>query len=94
MSIDNFLLDEIALVSDEQLVDALGGVAVDFLKPLLDVVEGVHIGDVIDDDDAVCTAVVRGGDGTEALLSGRVPNLELDSLSFELDGANFLQRNE
>lgn len=30
------------------------------------------IRDIIDDDDAVCSTVVRGGDGTEALLTYQV----------------------
>lgn len=71
--IDDLLLRHIALVANEQLVDALGGVPVDFLQPLLDVVERVHVGDVVDDADAVGAAVVRGGDCAEALLAGRVP---------------------
>ena len=45
------------------------------LQPLLDVVEGLLVGDVVDHDDAVRAPVVAGGDGTEALLAGRVPDL-------------------
>lgn len=71
--VDDLLLGHIALVADEQLVDALGGVPVNLLQPLLDVVERVHVGDVVDDADAVGAAVVRGGDCAEALLAGRVP---------------------
>lgn len=33
------LISHIALVADQKLVYALGGVAIDFLEPLLDVVE-------------------------------------------------------
>ena len=32
--------------------------------------------------------VVRGGDGPEALLAGSVPNLELDGLPLQVNGAN------
>ena len=56
--LDNLLVGHIALVTDEKLVDALGGVAVNLLQPLLDVVERIHIGHIVDDADAVGTAVV------------------------------------
>ncbi len=71
--VDYLLLRHIALVADEQLVDALGRIPVDFLQPLLDVVERVHVGHIVDDADAVGAAVVRGGDCAEALLAGGVP---------------------
>lgn len=71
--LDNLLVRHVALVADEQLVDALGGVAVNLLEPLLDVVERVHVGHVVDDADAVRTTVVRRRDCAEALLAGRVP---------------------
>mmetsp|Transcript_8630 Transcript_8630/g.24220 ORF Transcript_8630/g.24220 Transcript_8630/m.24220 type:complete len:319 (-) Transcript_8630:1038-1994(-) len=85
---DDPLGRQVGLVADEELVDILAGVAVDLVEPLLDVVEGFVVGDVVDDDDAVGAAVVRGGDGAEALLAGGVPNLELDGLAVELDGAD------
>lgn len=56
--VDNLLCGQIALVADKQLVDVLASVAVDLLKPLLHVVERLLIGHVVDDDDAVGTAVV------------------------------------
>lgn len=56
--LDDLLVRHIALVADEQLVDALGGVPVDLLQPLLDVVEAVHVGDVVDNADAVGAPVV------------------------------------
>lgn len=71
--VHDLLVGHIALVADEQLVDAFGGVAVDLLQPLLDVVEAVHVGDVVDDADAVRAAVVGAGDCAEALLARRVP---------------------
>ena len=85
---DDPLGRQVGLVADEELVDILAGVAVDLVEPLLDVVEGFVVGDVVHDDDAVGAAVVRGGDGAEALLAGGVPNLELDGLAVELDGAD------
>ena len=69
----DLLVLHIALVADEQLVDALGGVSVNLLKPLLDVVEGVHVGHIVDHADAVGTTVVGRGDGTEPFLASSVP---------------------
>jgi hypothetical protein len=67
--LDDLLVRHIGLVADQELVDALGGVSVNLLQPLLDVVERVHVGDIVDDADAVGAAVVRGCDGPEALLA-------------------------
>lgn len=73
--LDDLLVRHIALVADEQLVDALSGVAVDLLQPLLDVVERVHVGHIVDNADAMGATVVGGGDGAEALLAGGIPLL-------------------
>ena len=43
-----------------------------------DISKGVARGDVVDHDDAVRAAVVRGSDCAEALLPGRVPNLKFN----------------
>jgi hypothetical protein len=71
--LDNLLVRHIALVSYEQLVDTLSGVPVDLLQPLLDVVEAVHIRDIVDDADAVGTPVVGRGDCAETFLAGGIP---------------------
>lgn len=55
---NDLLVCHIALVADEELVNTLGCVTVNFLQPLLDVVERVHVGDIIDDTNTVSTAVV------------------------------------
>ena len=69
---------QIGLVADQQLVDVFRGVSVNFVEPLLDIVEGFHVGDIVNHDNAVSSAVVRRRNGSEALLARRVPNLELD----------------
>lgn len=56
--LDNLLIRHIALVAYEQLVDTLSGISVNLLEPLLDVVERLHIGDIVDDADTVGTTVV------------------------------------
>lgn len=71
----DLLVLHIALVTNKQLVDTLGGVAVDLLEPLLHVVEGVHVGNIVNHTDAVGTAVVGRGDGTETFLAGSIPLL-------------------
>jgi hypothetical protein len=71
--LDHLLVRHVALVSYEQLVDALRGVPVDLLQPLLDVVKAVHVRDIVDDADAVGAAVVGRSDGAEPFLAGRVP---------------------
>jgi len=58
------------------------------MEPLLDIVEGFVVGNVVNDDDAVSTAVVRGSNCAETLLAGGVPNLELDGLAVELNGTD------
>lgn len=78
--LDDLLVRHIALVADKELVDALGGVTVNLLQPLLDVVESVHIGHVVDDADAVSATVVRRGDGAEALLASCIPLQQIQLL--------------
>jgi hypothetical protein len=87
---DDTLGRQIRLVAHQELVDVFAGVPVNFVQPLLYVVEGFVISDIIDDNNAVGTAVVRRCNGTETLLSGRVPNLKFDCLAIEFNGADFL----
>jgi len=87
--IDHLLGRHIGLVADEQLVDRLGGVAVDLLEPLLDVVVCDLVRHVIDDDDSVRPAIIRRRDRPEPLLPCRVPDLKFDGFPVELNGSNF-----
>ena len=63
---------EVALVADQQLVHVLRSIPVDLVEPLLHVVERLEVGHVVDDDDAVGSSVVGGGDGSESLLTSLV----------------------
>jgi hypothetical protein len=56
--LDHLLVCHIGLVAHEELVNALGRITVDLLEPLLHVVERVHVGDIVDDTDAVRAPVV------------------------------------
>ena len=77
----------VILVADQDPVDHLA-VLVDLVQPALHVGEALAAGDVVDDDDAVRAAVVGAGDGAEALLARRVPDLQLHLLPVQLDCAN------
>ncbi len=81
---------EIALITHKEFVHVFACIPVNFMKPLLDIIEGFIVSHVINDNDTVSPSVVGWGDGTEALLSSSVPNLELDCLSVKLNCADFL----
>ena len=57
----------------------------DVSDPVLDIVEGFFIGDIVDQHDAHGPTVIGRGDGAEPLLSRRVPYLQLDLLPVQLD---------
>lgn len=79
--LDDLLVSHIALVTYKQLVDAVGGVTVDLLEPLLDVVERIHVGNIIDDADTVSATVVRARDSPEAFLARSVPLVAVSAMS-------------
>ena len=56
--LNDLLVRHIALVANKQLVDALSCISVNLLQPLLHVVEGVHVCDIVDNADAVGASVV------------------------------------
>jgi len=91
--LNDLLVGHIALVTDEKLVDTLGGVTVNLLQPLLDVVERVHIGHIVDDADAVGATVVGGCDGSETFLAGGVP-LQLYHMSARGKSLGIIERND
>lgn len=62
------------------------------MQPLLYVVKGFLVRNVVNNDDTMGSTVVRGCDGTETLLSGSIPDLELDSFCVELNSADFLTK--
>ena len=81
--VDDLLVRHIALVSYKKLVYALCSVAIDLLKPLLDVIERIHVCHIVDNTNAVCTAIVRGGNGSESLLTCSVPLALMSALRHE-----------
>ena len=81
----------IALVANEDARDVVRGVLLNLAHPVLDGAEALSVGDVVSHDDAVSALVVAARDGLKALLAGSVPNLELNGLSVDIDGSDFLQ---
>jgi hypothetical protein len=88
---DDTFARQIGLVSHEQLVDILRGISINFMQPLLYIVERLLVRDIIDDDNSMSAAVIRRGDRTETFLSCCIPDLELDGLSIKFNGADFLK---
>jgi hypothetical protein len=78
----------VALVANEDAGDVIGGVLLDLIHPVLNGTEALTVGDVVGHDDAVGSLVVAACYRLESLLSSGIPDLELDGLSVDLDGAN------
>jgi hypothetical protein len=49
-------------------------------EPVLNVIEGLHVGAVVHKNDAHCSFVVGLGNGSKSLLTSCVPHLQLHSL--------------
>ena len=81
-------VSHVALVSDKDAGDVVGGVLLDLVHPVLDRGEALAVSDVVSYDDTVSALVVGRGDGLEALLAGGVPDLQLDGLSVDLDSTD------
>ena len=79
---------QIGLVAHQDASDVVLSVLFNFAHPGVDGVEGIAVSDVIDDNDAVGALVVAGSNSLEALLAGRVPNLELADLVVNVDGTD------
>lgn len=62
----------------------------DLVHPVLNSAEALAVGDVVSHDDTVSTLIIAGSDGLETLLASSVPDLELNGLSVDLNGSNFL----
>jgi hypothetical protein len=85
------LAGQIGLVANQQFVDILCCISVNFVEPLLDIVERFLVGDIVDNNNSMGATVIRRSDGAETFLSCGIPNLKLDGLSVQFDGTDFLQ---
>ena len=64
------------------------------MEPLLDIVEGLVVSHVVNNDDAMSSSVVGRGDSAETFLPRSIPDLELDRFTVELNRADFLRRRK
>lgn len=80
-------MSQIALVSDQHDDDVRIGVVSELLQPPSDVLIGLVLGDIVNQQGSDCASVVCGGNGSVSLLSGGIPDLRLDRLCVNLDGS-------
>ena len=79
------LLHEVALVAHEHNADIIVGELLDFLHPLLDIIESLSVGHIKNYDDSVCASVVARCEGPKPFLARSVPYLKLDVLLVHFD---------
>ena len=59
------LVLQVALVAHQDFDDVRTGMLSDFSEPSLDVLEGLAVSNIVDEDASMCAFVVGGGDGLE-----------------------------
>lgn len=84
---DSPQVPQIALVSDKHDDDIGIGVIPQLLQPSRDVLVGLVLADVVDEEGTNSASVVGGCNGAVSLLTGGIPNLSLDRLGIDLDGS-------
>lgn len=85
---DLSIVFEIALVTNQDLSNVWTSVGLDFVQPVLDILETLSIGDVINQNDSISSFIVSGGNGFESFLPGGIPDMELDGLVVALYVSN------
>jgi len=71
----------IALVAQQHAYNVRRSMFTDLLHPSSNTVKGLFTVNVVHQENAHGTSIVRSGNGAKPLLTGRVPYLHLDSLS-------------
>lgn len=79
-------MSQIALVSNQHNDDVGISVIPQFLEPSRDILVGLVLADVVNEQGSHSAAVVGGGNGAVSLLAGGIPDLGLDRLGVDLDG--------
>jgi hypothetical protein len=79
---------QIALVSHQHDDNVCVGMVAELFQPAGDVLVGLVLGDVVDEEGTDCAAVVGTGDCAVTLLAGGIPDLSLDGLVVNLDAAS------
>jgi hypothetical protein len=80
-------MPQIALVSDKHDDNVGVGMVAQLLQPPCDVLVGLVLADVVDEQRSDGAAVVCGGNSAVSLLAGGIPDLSLDGFGVDLDGA-------
>ncbi len=80
-------MPQIALVTHEHNDDVGVGMVAQLLQPPCHVLVCLVLADIVDKQSADCASVVCGGDGSVSLLACGIPDLGLDGLGVNLDGA-------
>ena len=65
----------VAFIAQDHLLHVGRGMLFDVPDPVLDVVEGLFVGDVVDQHDAHGAPVIRCRNRSKSLLTRRVPDL-------------------
>jgi len=82
---DHLLVEHVALVAHQNLVDVNVRVLLDLCDPIANGFKRATVRHIIDQENALCPPKVRGRNGPKALLSRRIPNLHLDLFVIHLD---------
>lgn len=81
-------MSQIALVS-HQHDDNVGICMISqLLEPSCNVLVGLVLADVVNEQGADSTSIVSGGNGAVSFLTGGIPDLGLDRLGIDLDGSS------
>lgn len=83
-------IGHIALIADQNARDVVRCVFLDLVHPVLDRTETLAVGDVVSHDDTVSTLIIAGSNSLETFLTCSIPDLELNGLSVDFNGSNFL----
>mmetsp|Transcript_58999 Transcript_58999/g.144706 ORF Transcript_58999/g.144706 Transcript_58999/m.144706 type:complete len:245 (-) Transcript_58999:186-920(-) len=86
--VNHLLVEHVALVANQDLVDVVRSMLLDLADPVANVVKRLLICHIVHQQDPHGTAVVRRCDSPEPLLPRRIPDLELEALPLLLDSAN------
>lgn len=73
-------MSQIALVPNQHNDNVGVGMVPQLLEPSCDVLVGLVLADVVNEESADSTSVVGGSDGAVSLLASGIPNLGLDCL--------------
>jgi hypothetical protein len=82
---DHAFVRKVRFVADQDSAHVRRRQTVDLLHPVPNVLERIAVGDVVNKDDPIASAVVRGSDRPETFLACGIPNLEFDGFAFAGD---------